>query len=103
LQLRDHERSYLESLVNGKRNLHWLSTRVLLRRMMNTDQYIDCRIDENGKPYLINFPYYISLSHSYEYAAVMISKNKAVGIDIEIIKDKIERIARKFLNSEELA
>ena len=103
LQLRDHERSYLESLVNGKRNLHWLSTRVLLRRMMNTDEYIDCRVDENGKPYLINFPYYISLSHSYDYAAVMVSKNRAVGIDIEIIKDKIERIAHKFLNKEEMA
>ncbi|MEJ7777988.1 MAG: 4'-phosphopantetheinyl transferase superfamily protein [Daejeonella sp.] len=103
LQLKDHEISYLDSLVNGKRNLHWLSTRVLLRRMMHTDDYIDCQVDENGKPYLTNFPHHISLSHSFDYAAVMISKDKAVGIDIELIKGKIERIAHKFMNEDELS
>ncbi len=102
LQLKEHERAYLETLSNGKRNMHWLSTRVLLRRMMETDEYIDCRVDTNGKPFLSNFPHFISLSHSYDYAAVMVSKNKAVGIDIEILKDKIERIAAKFMSREEL-
>ncbi|SKB76443.1 4'-phosphopantetheinyl transferase family protein [Daejeonella lutea] len=103
LQLKEHEFSYLETLISGKRNLHWLSTRVLLRTMMNTDEYIDCQVDSSGKPYLTNFPHHISLSHSYDYAAVMISKHKAVGIDIELIKDKIERIAHKFMNREELS
>ncbi len=102
LQLKHHEISYLDTLINGKRNLHWLSTRVLLRRMMNTDEYIDCRVDSSGKPYLANFPHYISLSHSFDYAAVMVSKTKAVGIDIELIKDKIERIAHKFMSHQEL-
>ncbi len=102
LQLKHHEISYLATLINGKRNLHWLSTRVLLRRMMNTDEYIDCRVDSSGKPYLANFPHYISLSHSFDYAAVMVSKTKAVGIDIELIKDKIERIAHKFMSHQEL-
>jgi 4'-phosphopantetheinyl transferase len=102
LQLKEHELSYLDTLINGKRNMHWLSTRVLLRRMMETDNYIDCKVDSSGKPYLSNFPHHISLSHSYDYAAVMVSKNKAVGIDIEFIKDKIERIAHKFLSKVEL-
>ncbi len=103
LQLKHHEISYLDTLINGKRNLHWLSTRVLLRRMMNTDEYIDCQVDSSGKPFLTNFPHHISLSHSYDYAAVMVSKDKAVGIDIELIKDKIEKIAHKFMNKEELS
>lgn len=103
LQLKDHEKQYLETLINGKRNLHWLSTRVLLRTMLNTDSYIDCKVDEHGKPYLANMPHFISLSHSFDYAAVMISRNKPVGIDIELMKDKIERIAHKFMNDEELS
>lgn len=103
LQLKEHERAYLETLNNGKRNLHWLSTRVLLRTMLNTDRYIDCRIDEHGKPYLDNFKHHISLSHSFDYAAVMISADKEVGIDIELIKDKIERIAHKFMTPGEMA
>lgn len=102
LQLKHHEISYLDTLINGKRNLHWLSTRVLLRKMMKTDDYIDCQIDSSGKPYLANFPHFISLSHSFDYAAVMISENRAVGIDIELIKDKIERIAHKFMSNDEL-
>ena len=102
LQLKEHERLYLDTLINGKRNLHWLSTRVLLRRMMDTNEYIDCQVDSSGKPYLSNFPHHISLSHSYDYAAVMVSRNKEVGIDIELVKNKIERIAHKFMSNEEL-
>ena len=102
LQLKDHEQAYLDSLISEKRNMHWLSTRVLLRKMMDTNEYIDCKIDESGKPYLTNFPHFISLSHSYGYAAVMVSKNKAVGIDIELIKNKIERIANKFMSAKEM-
>lgn len=103
LQLKDHELQYLERLNNGKRSLHWLSTRVLLRKMLNTREYIDCQVDEHGKPYLVNSPYYISLSHSFDYAAVMISEEFPVGIDIELIKDKIGRVAAKFMNPAELA
>ncbi len=102
LQLKEHEFKLLRSLSKEKRNLHWLATRVLLRKMLNTSEYIDCQADENGKPILINHPHHISLSHSYDYAAVMVSKTKKVGIDIEIIKDKIERVKNKFMSSEEL-
>jgi phosphopantetheinyl transferase len=103
LQLRDHEKKTIEGLNNGKRNLHWLSTRVLLRKLLNTTEYIDCQIDEHGKPYLPDSPYHISFSHSFDYAAVIISKSKAVGIDIEIIKEKIERVSTKFLVAQEIA
>ncbi|MEN0055240.1 MAG: 4'-phosphopantetheinyl transferase superfamily protein [Mucilaginibacter sp.] len=103
LQLDDDEKAYVEKLSNGKRHLHWLGTRVLLRKMLLTDEYIDCKVDAHGKPYLVNLPYHISLSHSFDYAAVMISKTHKVGIDIEQIKQKVERIAGKFMRAEEMA
>jgi len=102
LQLKQHELDFISSLNNGKRLLHWLSTRLLLRTMLNTNDYIDCRMDDHGKPYLVNRDYEISLSHSYDYAAVMISKDKKVGVDIEKMKDKIELIKHKFLSVDEL-
>ncbi|HTN20110.1 MAG TPA: 4'-phosphopantetheinyl transferase superfamily protein [Pelobium sp.] len=102
LQLRPHEINILKALGKEKRNLQWLATRVLLRKMLNTDQYIDCQLDENGKPFLVNHPHHISLSHSYGYAAVMVSKTRKVGIDVEIIKSKIERVQNKFLADDEL-
>jgi 4'-phosphopantetheinyl transferase len=103
LQLNEQEKAYVEQLANGKRHLHWLATRVLLRTMLDTSEYIDCKIDSHGKPYLVNLPYHISLSHSFDYAAVMISKSRPVGIDIEQIKQKVERIAPKFLTPAERA
>jgi 4'-phosphopantetheinyl transferase len=103
LQLDKDEKDYVEHISNGKRHLHWLGTRVLLRTMLITNEYIDCKVDEHGKPYLVTLPYHISLSHSFDYAAVMTSKKRPVGIDIEQIKGKVERIAHKFMRSEELA
>jgi len=103
LQLKQHELDFISSLNNGKRLLHWLSTRVLLRTMLNTDEYIDCRMDEHGKPYLPDLDYHISLSHSYDYASVIIGKNRKVGVDIELIKHKIRSIKHKFLSDSELA
>ena len=103
LQLDEQEKAYVEKLSHGKRHLHWLGTRVLLRKMLNTDEYIDCQVDAHGKPYLVDLPYHISLSHSFDYAAVMISKKSPVGIDIEQIKEKVERIAHKFMRADEMA
>lgn len=103
LQLKQHELDFISSLSNGKRLLHWLSTRVLLRTMLNTSEYIDCQMDEHGKPFLPNLDYHISLSHSYDYAAVIIGKDRKVGVDIELIKHKIKSIKHKFLSDIELA
>jgi len=103
LQLKQHELDFLASLKGTKRILQWLSTRLLLRRMLNTADYIDCRMDEHGKPYLVNSDYSISLSHSYDYSSVMIGKNRSVGVDIEQVKTKIHRIQQKFLSPPELA
>jgi 4'-phosphopantetheinyl transferase len=103
LRLDATEKAYYESISKSKRHLHWLGTRVLLRTMLRTDEFIDCKVDVHGKPYLVNLPYHISFSHSFDYAAVMISKNGTVGIDIELIKEKVERIADKFMRPNEMA
>lgn len=102
LQLNEQEKQTYASLQSAKRNLHWLGSRVLLRTLINTSLHIECQLDENNKPYLVNFPYEISISHSNDYAAVIIYKGKKVGIDIEKMSEKIERIAKRFLSVDEL-
>lgn len=103
LQLKQHEEEFLQSIHYDKRKLHWLSTRVLLRTMLNTDAYIDCRSDDQGKPFLVNFSKHISISHSVDYAAIMISDHSEVGIDIEHMSPKIVKLAPKFLSTKELS
>lgn len=102
LQLKQHELDFIASLNKGKRLLHWLSTRLLLRTLLNTSAYIDVRMDDHGKPFLVDSSFHISLSHSYDYAAVMIGRTKSVGVDIERIKPKIQSIKQKFLSPTEL-
>jgi 4'-phosphopantetheinyl transferase len=101
LLLNSEEINFYNSLNKGKRNIHWLSSRVLLRKLLNTEKFIDVRGDKYGKPHLINFNYELSITHSFDYAAVIISKNK-VGIDIESIKPVIKKIAPRFMHQSEL-
>ncbi len=56
----------------------------------------------HGKPYLENSSEFISISHSRNFLAFAIS-SKNVGIDIEMISDKAEKVKHKFLNEKELS
>ncbi len=101
LILDDEELAFYRQLNKGRRNLHWLSSRVLISNLLNTDHFIEVRGDEYGKPHLVNFPYELSITHSEDFAAVMISPHR-VGVDIEKMRPKIRRIAHKFAREEEL-
>ena len=50
--------------------------------------------DEQGKPHLTDDKY-ISITHSFNFTAIIVSEEK-VGIDIEMQRDKILKIAQKF-------
>lgn len=58
--------------------------------------------DEFGKPIVSNANFNLSLSHSKQWAAAAVSKEIMLGIDIETIENRIERVAHKFLKKEEL-
>lgn len=60
----------------------------------------DLFYDQFGKPHLHDDKH-ISISHSHEFSSIIISDQK-VGIDIEMQRNKIVRIADKFVNNKEL-
>lgn len=86
--------------LNGmKSQLHqraFLSVRMLIQEMGFTDH--DLHYDEFGKPYF-DCHNYISITHSYHFAAIIIS-HETVGIDMELQRQKILRIADKFVDTE---
>lgn len=73
-----------------------------VRHLLNAAGYsdLDLRYDQNGKPSLVDGTY-ISISHSFEYASIIVGTEN-VGIDVEMKRDKIKRIANKFCNTVEL-
>lgn len=103
LILSDWEKNYLEKISHPKRKLTWLASRYLLKHLMETNQFVELLFDEHGKPFISNFNIFLSLSHSYTYAAAIISEQSEVGIDIEEQDRKIEYIKNKFLSPVEIA
>ena len=59
------------------------------------------RYHENGQPYLEPFDKFVSVSHSFPYAVLAISEKK-IGVDIEQVKDRIDKIKHKFLHPKEI-
>ncbi len=89
--------NHCQERLNGMRSeIHqrgFLSVRHLLAELGYTD--FDLYYDENGKPHLKDGKH-ISITHSFNFSAIIVSDTTPVGIDIEKQRDKILRIAHKF-------
>ncbi|UJH66143.1 4'-phosphopantetheinyl transferase family protein [Allomuricauda sp. SCSIO 65647] len=73
-----------------------------IRHLMALSSYEDKDLyyDEMGKPHLRDGNH-ISITHSHEFTAIIVSKSQKVGVDIEKQRDKILKIAHKFTPIEE--
>jgi 4'-phosphopantetheinyl transferase len=100
INLSDHDKKNLAVYVNEQRKTHGLAYRKLLTDIF-TGKDIEIEYDENGKPSVLGFDGHISVSHAGKYAAVIVSEKQKVGIDIEKITSRIEKIAHKFMGKEE--
>ena len=97
----------LQRLHGMKSELHqrgFLSVRKLLQEAEYND--FDLYYDKSGKPHLNpnschTEPVEVSISHSFRFSTIIISDQKA-GIDIEMQREKILKIADKFVDNEEL-
>jgi 4'-phosphopantetheinyl transferase EntD len=88
-----------ERVLGMKSELHqrgFLSVRHLLREYGYTDQ--DLYYDDTGKPHLKDGKH-ISITHSFHFSGVIVSDDE-VGIDIEMQREKIGIIAKKFVDYE---
>lgn len=90
------------ALLKGRKRTEWLSSRYLLHQLSNVTDRYPCLKDAFGKPYLQHYDRYISLSHSSEYTAALISDHPC-GIDVQVIVPKISRIVSKFVREDEFA
>jgi 4'-phosphopantetheinyl transferase len=102
IHLNEEEENIYNSFSNDTRRIHWLSYRVLLRELISEEEYSHVIYDKNGKPYLKFNTHHLSVSHSGKYSAVIISKENPVGIDIEKIHPRIEKVISKFLADNEI-
>lgn len=96
VQLKESSLLRLNSMKSESHKKGFLSVRKLLEQAGYTD--FDLFYDRNGKPHLKDSKN-ISITHSFDFSAIIIS-DKVVGIDIELKRDKIKKIADKFIDYE---
>jgi 4'-phosphopantetheinyl transferase len=100
----------LPARADGPRQAQWLAGRLLVQQLglatapgQAPRQLLN---EASGRPFLVGAAPApaVSVSHSGAWVAALLAPpGTAVGIDVEMVRDKAQRIARKFLNTEELA
>ncbi len=90
-------------ITHPHKRLQHLAGRYLLRFLFADFPNEEIEIADTRKPFLPNEQYHFSISHCGDYAAALVSSTARVGIDIENITPRVERIRHKFLHPDELS
>jgi phosphopantetheinyl transferase len=101
LDLTSTEVSIYNSFRHELRKKQWLAYRILLKQLLAPNP-VNIYYDLNGKPFLNSASHQISVSHAGKFAAAVYSKKNAVGIDIEVMRDRVVRVQHRFLQENEL-
>jgi phosphopantetheinyl transferase len=94
--LTEQSQQRMNSMKSDLHQRAFLSVRQLLLQLGYAD--VDLHYDVTGKPHLRDGKY-ISISHSHQLAVVFVS-DQAVGVDIELIREKVAKIGPKFCATE---
>lgn len=89
------------SISHPHKRLQHLAGRYLLTELFEDFPVELIRIADTHKPFLPDEAFHFSISHCGDYAAALVSRTNRVGVDIEMVTEKTERIKDKFLSAEE--
>ena len=91
--------------ADATRQAQWLAGRALIHALINNlpapaPPNLVVHNDATGRPWLAGDArgLVVSLSHSGAWVAAVLAQGGRVGVDVEIIRDKAQRLASKFLN-----
>ena len=85
-------------ISHPNKRLQHLAARYLLKELYPNFPYELIRIADTKKPFLEDETYHFSISHCGSYAAVIVSTDHRVGVDVELITPKVEKVKHKFLS-----
>ena len=96
-----HYDEQLAKLTHDGRRAEWLAVRLLVAEVLGRDKLI--AYHPTGAPYLTDGSYHISISHTRGYAAIAYHRESGLGVDVEYISSRVERIAHRFSHPSEEA
>ena len=105
LPLTDGEQEELAGITHPAQRVEWLACRVVIQQLIEAKgvHYRGLQKDEYGKPFLIDLPWHISLSHTSGWAAAAVHQSRPIGIDIEPIREQFRRVVPRVLSTDEIA
>jgi len=98
-QLTSFNETEFDKIVSEKRKREFLGVQVAMKELLGKEVQISHDVD--GKPFLSDASYQISISHSKNWIAVMAHPTCSIGIDVECPNDKIQKIYTRFLSNVE--
>jgi phosphopantetheinyl transferase len=90
------------SITHPHKRLQHLAGRLLLTELAPGFPHELIRIADTRKPFLENEAWHFSLSHCGDYAAAIVSRVQRVGVDVELVHEKVARVRHKFLTEGEM-
>lgn len=99
ISLSESNELFFENIKNERRKAEWLSVRYYLQSILDAPIQI-CYL-ESGKPFLEGSDWRISISHSNEKIAIILSSNYSVAIDIENISERTLKVQHKYVRDDE--
>ena len=106
-RIEEEEAFFLEKVPLKKevthpyKRLQHLAGRYLLPLLFHDFPLEEILVADTRKPFLPEEQYHFSISHCGNYAAAIASSHYRVGIDIELVTPRIEKISHKFLTVRE--
>lgn len=93
---------YAPSATHLEKQVQQLASRMVLDCLSPPFPFHQVELGTSGKPTLSESGLHFSLSHCRGFAAGIVSTGGPVGIDVEVISDRVLKIEKKFLNQQEL-
>src|SRR5690606_34674546 len=87
----EKEGDRFENVANEWKKREKTAGRLVLKKILESwgETYEGTGCDLRGKPFLNQKNYFVSISHSHGLAVGIVDKISKIGIDIELIKEKI--------------
>ena len=91
----------VENFGSEKRRCEWLAARILIRKLLGYCARVVYSPD--GKPMLADGSRFLSISHTADYVAIALHGDCNVGVDVEAIGAKVQRLYKRFMCADEIA
>ncbi len=98
--LSKQDEEYFATISNENRSKEWLATRLLTQMML--EEEVSIFYEDTGKPYLPNTDWEISITHKNEFVGIILGKSRFVGVDIEQLSSRLDKVYDFFMSEQEL-